>query len=233
MAVALHLDQEHAEQVAQPALGDAPAGDAGSSSVTTISTVNSRASASTFSLGERRAGSRIGVSTTITTRLTNANGRPTFADLEEPEPGSPVSLSRPVTTRLVEVPIRVTVPPTTAAKLTGIRYLDGERPARRAQLMTGGMAMATIGVLFRKAEAVAVGTRTRARVARSLDAGRGRTTRGEARHGVLEHPGPAGGRRHHVEGGDGERSGVREAREGLLAVDHPGDEQEDDARRGR
>jgi hypothetical protein len=70
---------------------------------------------------------------------------------------------------LVDVPISVTVPPTTAAKLTGMRYFDGERPARRAQLMTGGIAIATMGVLFRNAEEAAVGMRTRASVARSPD----------------------------------------------------------------
>jgi hypothetical protein len=59
------------------------------SSVTTISTVNSRASASTFSLGERRAGNRIGVSTIITTRLNNAKGRPTAPISNSPRPGSP------------------------------------------------------------------------------------------------------------------------------------------------
>src|SRR5690606_2184419 len=69
---------------------------------------------------------------------------------------------------LVEVPIRVTVPPTTAAKLTGISRREGERPVRRHQDSTGGIAIATIGVLLRNAEADAVSGRIRASVPRSL-----------------------------------------------------------------
>ena len=61
----------------------------------------------------------------------------------------------------------VTVPPTTAAKLIGMRYRDGDRPVRRAHDITPGIAIATIGVLLRNAEHVAVGTTIRASRPRS------------------------------------------------------------------
>ncbi len=75
------------------------------------------------------------------------------------------------------MPIRVMVPPKIAAKLIGIRYRDGERPVRRAQATTPGMTIATMGVLFRKADAAAVGATNRASETRSL----GSPRRGELR----------------------------------------------------
>ncbi len=79
------------------------------------------------------------------------------------------------------MPIRVMVPPMMAAKLSGMRKREGERPVRRVHDRTPGIVMATIGVLFRKAEAAAVGTSSRARAPRSPGSRRrarpGRVTR--------------------------------------------------------
>ena len=91
------------------------------SPVTTISTVNSRASSSALSLGARRSGSSSGVSAIIIATPATANGSPTAPISKIPMASSPASSSSPETTRFVEVPIRVTVPPTIAAKLTGMR----------------------------------------------------------------------------------------------------------------
>ena len=79
---------------------------------------------------------------------------------------APLSISRPETTRLVDVPIRVIIPPKMAANESGMRYFDGERPVRSAQLVTWGTSIATIGVLFKKADAAAVGVSSRASVQR-------------------------------------------------------------------
>src|SRR5690606_27468396 len=70
--------------------------------------------------------------------------------------------SRPDTTRFVEVPITVIVPPRMVPKDTGIRYHDGGRPRFSAQSATWGATIATIGVLFRIADAAEVGMRRRA-----------------------------------------------------------------------
>ena len=55
-------------------------------------------------------------------------------------------------TRFVDVPINVQVPPRIVAKESGIKYRDGETPFLLAQSFTTGTNIATIGVLFRKAE---------------------------------------------------------------------------------
>ena len=63
----------------------------------------------------------------------------------------------PDTTRFVEVPITVSVPPRMVAKLIGIRYHEAGWSRFSAQSATCGASIATIGVLFRNADAAAVG----------------------------------------------------------------------------
>ncbi len=59
------------------------------------------------------------MSMTITLRI--ANGSPTLPISHSPMEPMPASSMSPDTTRFVDVPMRVTVPPTTAAKLIGMR----------------------------------------------------------------------------------------------------------------
>ena len=63
----------------------------------------------------------------------------------------PFSSIMPFNTRFVEVPIRVIVPPATAAKDNGIRNNAGFQPLFSALALTLGMSNATTGVLFTKA----------------------------------------------------------------------------------
>ena len=58
---------------------------------------------------------------TITITLRTAKGRPTFPISHRPIEPIPASSISPDTTRFVDVPMSVTVPPTTAAKLIGMR----------------------------------------------------------------------------------------------------------------
>jgi hypothetical protein len=76
--------------------------------------------------------------------------------------GGSVSASmRAFTTRLVEVPMRVDMPPRIEANESGISMMRGDRLFRAAHASTTGMSAATIGVLLRKAEAMAVGKHRR------------------------------------------------------------------------
>jgi hypothetical protein len=73
------------------------------------------------------------------------------------------SRRRPETVRLVEVPMVVMTPPSTAAKLTGMRNRDTASRRREAMSMTAGTVIATRAVLFRNAEIPVSGKRSRAR----------------------------------------------------------------------
>src|SRR5690606_30145321 len=53
-----------------------------------------------------------------------------------------------MSTRLVDVPTTVIMPPSIAAKESGIRNFEAESPDRSAQSFTYGMRKATIGVLL-------------------------------------------------------------------------------------
>jgi hypothetical protein len=68
---------------------------------------------------------------------------------KKPSGCSPSLASSPETRRLVEVPIRVSIPPRIAAKLSGIITAEAERPKRSAIERRIGMKITTIGVLLR------------------------------------------------------------------------------------
>lgn len=86
---------------------------------------------------------------------------------------------------LVEVPITVQTPPRIAAKESGIRYRDGERPRRSAQSRTCGASTSTSGVLFTNADAAALGMRSRAQrpAVRAGDARTRLGSKGKRPHG--------------------------------------------------
>ena len=71
-------------------------------------------------------------------------------------PSIPFSIIRPLSTRLVEVPIRVMVPPATAAKESGMRNLPTFQPFSWALDLSRGMSRATTGVLLMNPLSVAV-----------------------------------------------------------------------------
>jgi hypothetical protein len=62
----------------------------------------------------------------------------------------------PETRRFVDVPIRVVIPPRIAANESGIRSFDTGIPVFMLHTCSLGISMATIGVLFRKADIAAV-----------------------------------------------------------------------------
>ncbi len=66
----------------------------------------------------------------------------------------------PSTTRLVEVPIKVSVPPSTAMIDSGMSSFLALTPVTSASFIMMGMSTTTTGVLFRKAEAKSAPTRT-------------------------------------------------------------------------
>jgi hypothetical protein len=70
---------------------------------------------------------------------------------------------------LVDVPIRVIVPPNVTAYAMGMSSLRGSMPARVAHEMVMGMSIATMGVLFRKAEMATHGRVRRMRATRRLE----------------------------------------------------------------
>ena len=72
------------------------------------------------------------------------------------KPSMPFSIIRPLSTRFVEVPIRVMVPPATAAKESGIKNLPTFHPFSWALDLSSGMSSATTGVLLMKPLRVAV-----------------------------------------------------------------------------
>ena len=63
-------------------------------------------------------------------------------------PSIPFSIIRPLSTRFVEVPMRVMVPPATAANESGIRNLPTFHPYSWALDLRRGMSSATTGVLL-------------------------------------------------------------------------------------
>ena len=71
-------------------------------------------------------------------------------------PSIPFSIIRPLSTRLVEVPMRVMVPPATAAKDRGIKNLPTFHPFSLALDLSNGMSSATTGVLLMNPLSVAV-----------------------------------------------------------------------------
>ena len=71
-------------------------------------------------------------------------------------PSRPFSIIRPLSTRLVELPMRVIVPPATAAKESGIRNLPTFHPFSWALDLSRGMSSATTGVLLMNPLSVAV-----------------------------------------------------------------------------
>mmetsp|Transcript_20775 Transcript_20775/g.67247 ORF Transcript_20775/g.67247 Transcript_20775/m.67247 type:complete len:341 (-) Transcript_20775:46-1068(-) len=66
-----------------------------------------------------------------------------------------------LSTRLVEVPMSVHMPPSMEANESGIRSAWTDRPLRAAQPSQTERSMATMGVLFRKADATATGMHSR------------------------------------------------------------------------
>ena len=63
---------------------------------------------------------------------------------------------------MVDVPSRVTTPPSSAANESGIKNLEGEMPRLRHHVITSGMSIATSGVFGNTDDAAAVGTSRRA-----------------------------------------------------------------------
>ncbi|GIV60642.1 MAG: hypothetical protein KatS3mg043_1731 [Rhodothermaceae bacterium] len=72
---------------------------------------------------------------------------------------------------LVEVPMRVTIPPAMAANESGMSSFEGASPTSRAHCFTRGANMATMGVLFRKAERKEVESISRTSAPRSRPRG--------------------------------------------------------------
>ena len=71
-------------------------------------------------------------------------------------PSIPFSIMSPLRTRFVEVPIRVIVPPATAAKDRGIKKRLAFQPCSCALDLSSGMSRATTGVLLMNPLRVAV-----------------------------------------------------------------------------
>ncbi len=88
---------------------------------------------------------------------TTATGMPTALISKNPMGSRPASTICPATTRLVDVPIRVVMPPSSAANDSGISSLLTDTCRRAAHDEICGMSMATIGVLLRNADDTAVG----------------------------------------------------------------------------
>jgi hypothetical protein len=133
---------------------------------TIISTLKRRPSSSISVRAERRSGSTLGASRITSTTPTRAIGRPSLPISKNPISRSSRLFICPETTRFVEVPMTVIRPPSTAANDTGMRSLETETPRRFAHAVTCGMSIATIGVLFRKADAPRVGISVRIRGSR-------------------------------------------------------------------
>eukprot|EP00957_Ditylum_brightwellii_P007265 552449-Ditylum_brightwellii.AAC.1 len=83
------------------------------------------------------------------------------------------SFNKPATTKFVEVPINVQVPPNILAKLSGTSNCCGETPIFLPHLCTIGIITATTGVLFKKADMMAMGSMRR-NCAAAVDFGRPR-----------------------------------------------------------
>ena len=114
-------------------------------------------------MGDSRAGSTFGAIAMIATMPITATGRPTAPISKKPIGSSPASSICPATTRLVDVPISVVMPPSSAANDNGISSLLTETCRRAAHDEICGISIATIGVLFKKADETAVGGSTRSR----------------------------------------------------------------------
>ena len=82
--------------------------------------------------------------------------RPGIKKSQNLKPSIPFSIIRPLRTRLVEVPIRVMVPPATAAKDRGMRNRPTFQPRSWALDFSKGMSSATTGVLLMNPLRVAV-----------------------------------------------------------------------------
>ena len=82
--------------------------------------------------------------------------RPGIKKSQNLNPSIPFSIIRPLSTRLVEVPMRVMVPPATAAKESGIKNLPTFQPFSWALDLSRGMSSATTGVLLMNPLSVAV-----------------------------------------------------------------------------
>ncbi len=82
---------------------------------TLIATLNSRTSSLMVRVTVPRSGSSIWASSTTTPVPAKATGRPTGASSNSRNGSMPASRNKPETVRLVDVPIAVTIPPSTAA----------------------------------------------------------------------------------------------------------------------
>ena len=92
----------------------------------------------------------------VVRRIAPVTVRPGIKKSQNLNPSIPFSIIRPLSTRLVEVPMRVMVPPATAAKESGIRNLPTFQPFSWALDLSSGMSSATTGVLFMNPLSVAV-----------------------------------------------------------------------------
>ena len=82
--------------------------------------------------------------------------RPGIKKSQNLNPSIPFSIMSPLSTRFVEVPMRVIVPPATAAKDKGIKKRLAFQPCSCALDFSKGMSSATTGVLLMKPLRVAV-----------------------------------------------------------------------------
>ena len=201
------------------------------SSVTIISSVNSRASASAVSLGARRSGSSSGVSTTIVTRPPIANGRPTLPISNRPERRVARVLEQPRDDQVG----RGADQRDRAAHDRG--EADRHQVARRRAARCGAPTTTTPGIDHGDDRRVvqerrggrpwarAAAPARRARPARAGAARARGDTRATSVSSTRVRPAAAAT---HVEGGDGQRRGVREARRTPASLSiTPRDEQGD------